>query len=479
MDLITTITNICVIVGSLSGFCFLFQYIIHRLLNTEQFKAFDQTITQLSSSNFEAQLSAAILLRRFLIQNKKGNKKTLHDEAINVISALLRTLPTSVFQKTVGDGLAYAKDLTQVDLQRTNLQDVCIEGKTTKLIMKKCDLFMADLSYALIKNVDAEGAYFYHSILLRTVFKKSNLKEADFRNSDLTKSKFEDVELFMANFTGAINIPIEIQLGIEDYQEKDGSYSKRYMKTETITTNDDQSKGFIFFSIPGCTNTEDNVLIHEYQKMVENLGYDVIYYTRDQYPKFGQLNKIRLDIMQSSAMIVFGLKQIAIKKGVYRPGTDEENKFDNKWLNTPWNEIEVGLGAMKGIPILLVKDKEINNGIFDENLSESYIVTVPSSQKTTEVFESKAFKLWYSKINSINLNRLSENTDLIDFTADKQHKLWCCERLKEGWTYGKEKNNESKQHPYLTSFSELPECEKELYYKSWNDLLNIVDSYFY
>ena len=130
------------------------------------------------------------------------------------------------------------------------------------------------------------------------------------------------------------------------------------------------------------------------------MNYNVICYTRDQYPQYGQLNRIRHDIMQSSGMVVFGLKQIRVDKATYRPSTEEEQKWEEtKWLPTPWNDIEVGLGAMLGLPILLVKDADVNSGIFDSHLSECFIANLPSSYKVDKVKGEKEFNLWLSKIN--------------------------------------------------------------------------------
>lgn len=80
----------------------------------------------------------------------------------------------------------------------------------------------------------------------------------------------------------------------------------------------------------GCPTTEDNALIFDYQKLIESKGYEVVCYTRDKYFQSGQLNKIRLDIMQSSAMVVFSLKQLRINKATYRPGTPEKDIWDEK-----------------------------------------------------------------------------------------------------------------------------------------------------
>ena len=453
----------------------------YRTLRDEYLKSFEQLITNLSSDNPSSQLTAAILLRRFFsIEEMKKYKHFLKDETINVISSLLRTLPTGIYQKTIGDGLAYAGNLSNADLQKTNLQDICLEGKKQRLILNNCDLYMADLSEALIKNVDAEGAFFYHSILLKTTIKNSNLKKANFRNADLTKIKFENVELYDADFTGATNIPKEIKEGLKKIIDKDGNTKMLYQKsTEPVTTTNDKIKGNIFFSIPGCKNIKDSVLISEYKKLIENIGYNVICYTRDQYPQFGQLNKIRLDIMQSSGMIVFGLKQLKIEKGTLKPGTTEENEWNMKWMHTPWNDLEVGLGAMKGLPILLVKDNDINSGIFDSHLSESFIATISSNQNIDNVKDSEAFRLWCSKIIDAQFNILAENTDLIKYMAQKKHEQWCQNRITEGWKYGPYRNDATKENPCIVPFEDLPNTEKEMSYSSIKKTLNLIDNFLF
>ena len=453
----------------------------YRTLREEYLKSFEQLITNLSSDNPSSQLTAAILLRRFFcIDEMKEHKHFLKEETINVISSLLRTLPTGIYQKTIGDGLAYAGDLSNADLQKTNLQDICLEGKKERLILNNCDLYMADLSEALIKNVDAEGAFFYNSILLKTRIKNSNLKKANFRNADLTKIKFENVELYDADFTGATNIPKEIAKGLKKVIDKDGNTKMLYQESTTpITTTNSKIKGNIFFSIPGCRKIKDSALISEYKKIIENLGYNVICYTRDQYPQFGQINKIRLDIIQSSGMIVFGLKQLKIEKGTLKPGTSEENEWNMKWMHTPWNDLEVGLGVMIGLPILLVKDNDINSGIFDSHLSESFIATISSELNIENIKDNDAFRLWCSKTIDAQFNILAENTDLIKFMAQKEHEIWCENRLIEGWKYGPCRNDITKENPTLIPFEDLPNTEKEISYSSAKKTLSLIDDFLF
>lgn len=107
--------------------------ITHRKVKTELLNSFSTIVNQLASENTESQLSAAILLRRFLNYKLGFRGKYLFSETINVISSLLRTLPTGIYQKTLGDGLAYAIDLSDQDLQRTNLQDLYLGNKKERI----------------------------------------------------------------------------------------------------------------------------------------------------------------------------------------------------------------------------------------------------------------------------------------------------------------------------------------------------------
>ncbi len=51
--------------------------------------------------------------------------------------------------------------------------------------------------------------------------------------------------------------------------------------------------------------------------------------------------------------------------------------------------------------------------------------------------------------------------DLIEYLAKNNHEIWAQQRIKEGWTYGPQRNDEKKQHPDLLPYDKLPENEKE------------------
>lgn len=358
-------------------------------LREEYETLFNKTVVDLSSTLRSTQLTSAILLRRFLTTEVQKIAPNLTKETINVISSLAKTLPTNIFQKTLVDGLSYTKDLSSCDLQKTNLQDALLGNKNFQLIMNNTDLFLADLSYANLNNIIGHNTYFYRSILFCTRIKNCDFSNADFRNADLSGIYLENCTLNGANFTDAINIPQVIK------EKLDNGICKC---AEKITTEEKTTNKTIFFSMPGIMSKNDESLTKEYKKILEKRGFDVIYYTSDKYPQFGQFNKVRADILRSSGMIAFGLKQLNIKKASYRPNTIEEANWEEKWLSTPWSEIEVGMGLMKGMPILLVTDPDITDGVFDDNLSECFVSKISTTEDCRKLEQNKSFEEWISKV---------------------------------------------------------------------------------
>lgn len=189
---------------------FLFQYLgikSKRARREEEKVSFDTIVCNLSANDNTTKLAAAIMLRRFL----KNSNTFLFYEGINVISSMLKVLPTGILQKTLADGLAYAQNLSHIDLQKTNLQDVYLGRKDNNLIkIDDTDFFLSDLSYALLDGLSGKGI-FYRTILFCTQIKNSDLSNSSFREADLTRANFKHVRLKGADFSGAQNVPLKIK----------------------------------------------------------------------------------------------------------------------------------------------------------------------------------------------------------------------------------------------------------------------------
>lgn len=54
-----------------------------------------------------------------------------------------------------------------------------------------------------------------------------------------------------------------------------------------------------------------------------------------------------------------------------------------------------------------------------------------------------------------------EMNQLVEQLARNVHENWAKGRVKEGWTYGSQRDDINKKHPCLVDYDELPENEKE------------------
>jgi len=395
-------------------------YVITKVVRTSNQKRqdtqeqFNIVVEQLAKDNETAQLSAAIILRRFF--NAIIDKERFRKETINVISSMLKIHPTGIYQKTLGDGLAYAKNLNYADLQRTNMQDLYLGKKNEKddarekkgiktksdnddswkITMDFTDMYEANLSYALVENVIGFGTVFNSAILNHTNIKNCSFKKADFKYADLTNVYFESVILEGSDFKGAKGIPKEVlsQLKWINKGKKDEAYV--YNDAEPLTIDKTKKKGgghkLVFFSMPGTLSASEEAITLYFKDLLKKKGIESKYYKRDHYPKDSQLTKVKESILLADAMIAFGLKQIEIKSGRLNP--DKEEIENEVWLPTPWNEIEVGMGVMANLPILLVRDDKIEIGVFDKVISEYKIKSLSASTPLEDIENNSEFKMW-------------------------------------------------------------------------------------
>lgn len=144
---------------------------------------------------------------------------------------------------------------------------------------------------------------------------------SSFRESDLTRVKFKNVRLKGADFTGAQNVPIEIEEKL---------VNGKYLEGDWVTAGHDiASCNNVFFSMPIVMEKREGLLAKDFKSFLEGQGYNVHYYVKDDYPCYGQLNKIHEKIKSSVGMVAFGFKQMKIKEAVYRLNTKDEKTLND------------------------------------------------------------------------------------------------------------------------------------------------------
>lgn len=480
-------------------------YVITKVVRTGNQKRqdmqeqFNRVVEQLSKDNETAQLSAAIILRRFF--SAVIDKDRFRQETINVISSMLKIHPTGIYQKTLGDGLAYARNLNYADLQRTNMQDLYLGKKNEKddalekkgkapqtkkddswkITMDFTDMYGSNLSYALVENVVGFGTVFNSAIFNHTNIKNCTFRKADFKYSDLTNVYFENVILEDSDFKGAKGIPKEMIKHLKWINQgtKDEAYI--YEGSDSFIMDKSKKKGgghkMVFFSMPGTLTASEEALTLFYKKMLEGKGIEAIIYKRDHYPKDSQLTKVKESILQSDAMIAFGLKQIEIKSGRLNP--DKKEIQEGVWLPTPWNEIEVGMGVMANLPILLVRDDKIEIGVFDKVISEYQIKSLSSATPLENIETNDEFKKWLAMFTNekYEIEITDEIKELADRLAEHAHNTLAKEKVSLDWSNGQVHDDVQMHHPAHVSYKDLPEEEKkldrDLYLKTLKSILEM------
>jgi ryanodine receptor 2 len=63
-------------------------------------------------------------------------------------------------------------------------------------------------------------------------------------------------------------------------------------------------------------------------------------------------------------------------------------------------------------------------------------------------------------IDTSKIKLSSEIRRLTERLAENAHDIWAAQRLKDGWRYGKKRDDAKKQHQCLVHYDKLPESEK-------------------
>lgn len=63
-------------------------------------------------------------------------------------------------------------------------------------------------------------------------------------------------------------------------------------------------------------------------------------------------------------------------------------------------------------------------------------------------------------VDTSHVSLTPEMQELIEILAKNAHDVWAVQRLKDGWVYGPERDDERKTHPCLVAYEDLPESEK-------------------
>ncbi len=77
-------------------------------------------------------------------------------------------------------------------------------------------------------------------------------------------------------------------------------------------------------------------------------------------------------------------------------------------------------------------------------------------------------------IDTSNISLPTELTNLVEMLARNTHDVWARQRLLEGWTYGRHRNDKNKEDPLLIPFDQLATNEQEYARNAVTEILKVI-----
>ena len=77
-------------------------------------------------------------------------------------------------------------------------------------------------------------------------------------------------------------------------------------------------------------------------------------------------------------------------------------------------------------------------------------------------------------VHTADIQLPEELESLAEEMAKNVHEVWAETRIRQGWKYGRQRDDEKKTHPCLVPYSELPEEEKEYDRKTSVSTLKLI-----
>lgn len=350
--------------------------------------AFDDVVGALASDDVRHQLAAAVLLRRFFDPTSElgardvlGRRRAPYaGEALSVMAAVLRGLPSGDLQKLLADGLAYAPTLEGADLQRTNLQGAYLPVRRAGGTLECADFYRADVSGGSLKEARAANAVFYQARLRGTVLRDADLRGANFFEADVTGANFAGARLAEASFAECRGVPAEL----EPFLDSEGCYTSVDPAPEPA--DDRPSQQAVFFGLPSRRTPSQEAMCDRLATLLRREGLTVQQLVRRDYPPSNAMSEIYRRMTGCAGAVVFGMCPGEVAKDESSPGV------------TPWVHVEAGMAYGCSLPLLIVREQGVGSGAFDDAVAghRTYILDLVEQWEDEAVMT--AIRPWLSEL---------------------------------------------------------------------------------
>lgn len=170
----------------------------------------------------------------------------------------------------------------------------------------------------------------------------------------------------------------------------------------------------VFLSYPQPYLKKQKMFIDELVKQLKSRGFEPRTLGVTDYDIEAPLVAIRRIMLESNGLLTIAFRRAYIKKGLGKPDTDIENMIEydisNKWLTSPYCQIEPAMAFQIGLPILIFREKGVlADGILEKGVVGTYMPEFDIDKPIDEYFHSNEWNQligrWEGYVRNVYSNK--------------------------------------------------------------------------
>lgn len=149
----------------------------------------------------------------------------------------------------------------------------------------------------------------------------------------------------------------------------------------------------VFLSHPRPINNIQSDFIEKLSNKLSGSGFEPLTLGVNRYDMKAPLEGIITLMNNTYGLITVAFKRAHIKKGMDSPQTKHPKIISDKWLTSPYCQIETAMGYQSGLPVLILKEKGVlEEGVLEKGVTGGYISEIDLSESCDKYLNSNEFK---------------------------------------------------------------------------------------
>ncbi len=133
----------------------------------------------------------------------------------------------------------------------------------------------------------------------------------------------------------------------------------------------DASYPSVFLGAPTVLTTRQQPYLEQWLGWLEDQTLDVVRLERAAYGRDPWRTLTGL-LSQTDGVVLLGFRQLDARAATWRPQTKEEVHAAD-WWTSPWLHLEAGMAVMLGLPVLVVPDEGVEEGVFSPDVWDNQV----------------------------------------------------------------------------------------------------------